>query len=207
MSLSINIRRAQPGDVDSAIPLIYSSGPHEFDYIFNLGNKTAQDYLSFAFPGRLGSQSHRVCTVATVDGLVVGIGSFFTSRDNLQLGFGNFWNILRFYGLPATMKVARRTVRMENIIPPPEADAGFICQLGIQEKWRGYGIGTALIRHYSQLALQMGLRKCILDVAITNPRAQVLYERLGFKVVQENKWNDPNSKIRVPDQRRMELVF
>jgi len=44
-------------------------------------------------------------------------------------------------------------------------------------------------------------------VAITNPQAQKLYERLGFKVVKEYAWKYPTSRVEVPAERRMELIL
>ncbi len=96
--MNINFRKAEPDDIRVVLPMIYSSGPHEFDYIFNVGNKTTADYLLFAFPTRLGTQSHRAFTVATVHRQFVGISAFYTGSDNLQLNLGNFWNVFRFYG-------------------------------------------------------------------------------------------------------------
>ena len=187
--------------------MIYSSGPHEFDYIFHVGNKTTADYLLFAFPTRSGTQSHRVFTVATVNGQVAGIGALYTGNDNLRLSLGNFWNVFRFYGPQGTIKVAQQAGRIETILPPATANAGYISQLGVKEEFRGVGVGTVLLSELIERTQKMGVRKCILDVATTNLRAQILYERLGFKVVQENKWNYPDSKIHVPSQRRMELIF
>jgi ribosomal protein S18 acetylase RimI-like enzyme len=205
--MNIDFRTAEPSDVQMALPMIYSSGPHEFDYIFNVGNKTTADYLLFAFPTRFGTQSHRIFTVATANGQVAGIGALYTGNDNLRLSLGNFWNVFRFYGAQHTIKVAQRAGHIETILPPSAANAGYISQLGVKEEFRGDGVGTALIGQLIELTRNRGLRKCVLDVAITNPRAQALYERLGFKVVQENKWNYPDSKIHVPSQRRMELIF
>ena len=74
-------------------------------------------------------------------------------------------------------------------------------------EFQGLGVGTALLRELIERTRKMGVRKCMLDVATTNPRAQNLYERLRFNVVQDNKWNYPDSKIHVPGQRRMELIF
>lgn len=203
--MNINIRKAQPDDVQFVIPMIYSSGPHEFDHVLNVGNKTAQDYLSFAFPTKLGAQSHRVFTVAIINDQVVGIAGFYSGKDYLRLNLGGAWNVLRFYGFRNTVEVGQRSDQLEAIVPRPEADAGFINQVGVQEEFRGCGVGTALIQHLIEQARRKRLRKCVLDVAMTNPRAQALYERLDFKVVQENPWKYHHSKVHVPGQRRMEL--
>ncbi len=205
--MNIQIRNAQPEDVRFVVPLVYSSGPHEFDYIFNVANKTAESYISFAFPGRTGTQSHSIHSVATVDDQIVGIGAFYPGRDSWRLGLGNIWTALRFYGPQNLLTVAQRAAHIETIIPPPEADVGFISQLGVKDEFRSCGIGTALIQHQIGLARNMGLRACMLDVAMTNPRAQALYERLGFKVVRENPWKYPDSEIHMPGQRRMELAL
>jgi ribosomal protein S18 acetylase RimI-like enzyme len=205
--MNIHIRKAQPEDVRFVLPMIYSSGPHEFDYVFNVGNKTTQEYLLFAFRTRVGVHSHRVYLLATVDGQIRGISAFYTGRDNQRLGLGNVWNVLRFYGLQNTIRVAQRAAQLETILPPPAADAGYISQLGVKEEFRSCGIGTALIGHQIELTRNIGMRKCVLDVAITNPRAQALYERLGFKVVQENNWNYPDSTTPMLGERRMELVI
>jgi ribosomal protein S18 acetylase RimI-like enzyme len=205
--MNINLRKAQPDDIRFVYPLIYSSGPHEFDYVLNVGNKTTQDYLFFVFPSKLGINSYRVYTVATANSQIVGIGAFYSGRDNLRLSLGSFWNLFRFYGPQNIIKVAQRVAHLETILSPPDAHAGLISQLGVKEEFRGCGIGTAIIGNQIGLARKMRLRKCVLDVAMTNPRAQVLYERLGFTVVQENRWNYPDSISPVPGQRRMELVF
>jgi ribosomal protein S18 acetylase RimI-like enzyme len=205
--MNINIRKAGSDDVRFVIPMIYASGPHEFDYVFNVGNKTTQDYLSFAFPTQFGGQSYQFFTVATVHDQVVGVCAFYSGRDHLRLNLGNVWNIVRFYGLRNFIRIAQRGLQMESIIPPPEVNSGFINQLGVKEGFRGSGIGTLLTQHHIELTRKMGLKKCTLDVAMTNPRAQALYERLGFKVVQENAWKHLDSSIHVPGQRRMEFVM
>lgn len=202
--MNIYIRKARPDDVRSVVPLIYSSGPHEFDYVLNVGNKTSRDYLSFAFPSKFGPQSHRVFKVATIANQVVGVAALSSGSEHLRLNFEGAWNVLRFYGLRNTLKIGQRSEHLETIIPLPGSAAGFITQVGVAEAFRGKGVGTVLIQYLIERCRERRLRKCALDVAITNPRAQALYERLGFKVVQENPWKYPHTGD-VPGQRRMEL--
>jgi ribosomal protein S18 acetylase RimI-like enzyme len=44
-------------------------------------------------------------------------------------------------------------------------------------------------------------------VAVTNPRAQILYERLGFRVVEETRSHVASTAVKVPDVRRMEMFL
>ena len=46
----------------------------------------------------------------------------------------------------------------------------------------------------------------VLDVAVSNPRAQALYERLGFAVTGERASSLANAQGAVPGHRRMERV-
>jgi ribosomal protein S18 acetylase RimI-like enzyme len=50
-----------------------------------------------------------------------------------------------------------------------------------------------------------GLRTAALDVAVGNPRAQALYERLGFVVAAERVSTLRNAQATVANHRRMEL--
>lgn len=49
---------------------------------------------------------------------------------------------------------------------------------------RGRGIGTALLDAAGELARERGLRAVGLSVVDTNPRAEALYRRLGFRPVR-----------------------
>jgi ribosomal protein S18 acetylase RimI-like enzyme len=87
-------------------------------------------------------------------------------------------------------------------MPAPNRGQLLIRYLAVSPDMRGKGVGTALLTDAIGRARDGGLQRCVLDVAVTNPRAQLLYERLGFRVTREQRLND-----RVPDQRRMELAL
>ena len=67
------------------MPLIYSSGPLAFDYVFDIGNPGgSQEFLRFAFlkgGGEFGWQTHRV---AEFGGQVVAAGAGFDGRTVLR---------------------------------------------------------------------------------------------------------------------------
>jgi ribosomal protein S18 acetylase RimI-like enzyme len=52
---------------------------------------------------------------------------------------------------------------------------------------QGLGIWTALIRAAEAVAAERGLTTVEIDVGKDNPRAQALYERLGYEVVGEEQ--------------------
>jgi ribosomal protein S18 acetylase RimI-like enzyme len=58
--------------------------------------------------------------------------------------------------------------------------AGTIGQLAVHPALQSCGIGTALVRAAEERIRARGLRRAELGVEVDNPRAQALYERLGY---------------------------
>lgn len=68
-------------------------------------------------------------------------------------------------------------------------DEFYVDGVAVIDAMRGQGVGSQLFARLEQRALETGIRTLSLDVINTNPRAKVLYERLGFvRVKQERAW-------------------
>ena len=200
----LTFRAASRADVDDAVPLIYSSGPAAFDYVFNIGGaRDAQAFLRFAYRdggGEFGWQAHRV---AEIGGRVAAAGAAFDGRAVLRFTMANALLILRFYGPIRAWGVMVRGLCAETVIQPPRADEYYLCHVGVREELRGQGIGARFMRHLLE-GLDADRHCCAtLDVAVTNPRAQLLYQRLGFVVEALRVSKVQNPRGRVPDHYRM----
>ena len=66
----------------------------------------------------------------------------------------------------------------------PAADEFYVDGIAVAQGARGLGIGTRMLNETAALAREHGKRVVRLDVIDRNPRAQALYERLGFKVTK-----------------------
>lgn len=73
---------------------------------------------------------------------------------------------------------------------PDETSAGelYIDSLAVTECCRGKGIATSLLKAVVEKAKAMGLPAVGLLVDKGNPKAEKLYERVGFKYVGDNDW-------------------
>jgi ribosomal protein S18 acetylase RimI-like enzyme len=202
MDDALTFRPAEPGDVVPAVPLIHSSGPAMFDWIFNRAAKTSQDFLTFAFPrgkSEFGFQNH---TVAVLHDAVIGTIAFFTHADTKRFTRAALIEIPKFYGPFAAISVMRRGLKTETALSPPKNGQLYIAHVGVAEKLRGKGIGTAMMRYALEHNGKDPNLIPTLDVADTNPGAQRLYERLGFKVSAHLAPIDPS----VPGHYFMERV-
>jgi ribosomal protein S18 acetylase RimI-like enzyme len=98
-----------------------------------------------------------------------------------------------------------RGLRVESVIRPPERACWYVGNLGVRAELRGRGIGQALVEYLLEIGREWGFAVAGLDVAATNPRAQALYERLGFRVTHERRSRLANAHATVADHRRMEV--
>jgi ribosomal protein S18 acetylase RimI-like enzyme len=196
------VRPARPEDVDVAVPLIYSSGPNAFDYVF----EDAVRFLRHAYLDGAGEFGYRNHTVAQVGGQVIGIGAAYSADTALAFTAAAARQILRHYNLRGPGAIVRG-LRVERVIRPPAEGMLYLAHLGVVESMRGRGIGSTLVRRFLDEGRQLGRRTAELDVAVTNPGAQRLYERLGFQVTLERPSTLRNAHGSVSNHCRMVLTL
>jgi ribosomal protein S18 acetylase RimI-like enzyme len=200
----LTFRAAAAADVAAAVPLLYSSGPAAFDYVFDTGGaRRAQDFLRFAFLKGGGEFGWRVHRVAEFGGRVAAAGAAFDGHAVLRFTIANALQILQFFGPIRAWGVMVRGLRVEAIIRPPRAEEYYVCHVGVREDLRGHGIGTRFMRDLLQGVDAQQHRCAALDVAVSNPRARSLYEKLGFVVDALRASSLQNRLGRVPDHYRM----
>lgn len=185
--MQAEFRKCTADDVDVAVPLIFSSGPAQFTYVFSVTHKDqVLEFLRYSFlkgKGQFGFKNH---TAVLLDGKQVGIGALWTSKSNLYFFITSASQIFAFYGLWNGLKVAIRGLRIETIVKPARKNVSYLGQLGIDESKRGQGLGRQLINYFFEETKALGLSKASLDVECENRRAKKLYEGMGFQDVAEN---------------------
>ncbi len=199
----VGFRPAMPQDADVVVPLIYSSGPAAFDYVFGAGR--AEGFLRRAFESETGEFSHRTHEVALLRGHVAAIGAAFDGRASLAFTLAAAGQILGCFGVVRGAGVIVGGLRAESVIRPPQARELYLAHLGVLPELRGAGIGTRLIQTLL-LRRDPALHDAVvLDVAVTNQRAEALYARLGFRVTALRRSRLRNRDGEVADHRRMTL--
>jgi len=204
-SPAVRFRSATAQDAAVAVPLIHSSGPAAFDYVFAVpGRSMALDFLHRAFADGAGEFGWRNHVVGELEGVVVAVGAAYGGNTSLAFTLAAALQILAHYGLHHAPGVIARGLRVERVIPPPARGMHYLAHLGVSPALRGQGIGQALIDELIRRGVQQGRRRMVLDVAVSNTRAQALYERLGFTVTGERHSTLANAQGVVPGHRRME---
>lgn len=214
MSVAISMRPARPTDCEDAVPFIYSSGPAAFDYVFSYlanseaGSGSPLEFLQRAFVDGRGEFGYRTHYVVLADDRIVGVGAGYSGAHALAFTLAAARQIVGQYGLRGGAGVIRRGLAVERIVPPPVGKRLFyIGHLGIEAGLRGRGIGRQLITQLLARGRDAGCERVALDVSCANPRAQALYEKIGFRVTAEHCSTLHNRFARVPDHRRMEMAL
>ncbi|MCC6794834.1 MAG: GNAT family N-acetyltransferase [Candidatus Hydrogenedentes bacterium] len=204
--MEMTLRPATPDDADAAIPLIYSSGPAVLDYIFT--SRSKEDVFACmrrGFVRNAGELGYAIHTVAELDGKIVGIGAAFAGDTTLRFMVQGTANIFAHYGPLRAPGAIARALQVEKIVRPPSKHEHCIAHLGVSPEYRSKGIGARIVEHLLEEGRRLKRPAAVLDVSAENPRAQELYERLGFSVTRENASTLRNQHAAVPSHRRMEL--
>lgn len=196
----IIIRKAQPKDQEQALPLVYSSGPEAFEYLFTLGNRGAKDFLRYCWQTDYGLFSHTAHYVADLDGQIVGSVSLYDRAEAKRWADEVTPQVIKFYGL-RTILMLRRLLASAKWMVAPKANELYLANLGVRPECWGQGLGNQLLDFGKQLAKEKKLEVLCLDVADINPRAEALYTRFGMRVTGERPF--PNAGYAVPKARRM----
>jgi len=176
-------RPCRAEDVEAIIPLMYSSGPDAFRYVFSVDSELqALDFLRASFVRGSGEFGYKDHVVAIDDGEIIALVGMWHSRENASYMLSAIKNIFGFFGLIKGTRVITRGIRFERIVRPPGKGALCLHNLGVSEQVRGKGYGQQLIAWFLEQAEKQNVAAVGLDVAETNPRAKALYERLGFEV-------------------------
>ncbi len=206
--MDVEYRQARPEDACAVAPLIHSSGPAAFDYVFSHRTRmNAMAFLERAFGQEHGEFGYGVHTVGVLNGSVAAVGAVYNGRSALAFFLAAARQVFSCYGPWQGIAVSRRGLQVERLCRPPTGDLLYVSHLGVAPELRGQGIGQSLIKRMLIAAERStkGHTTAALDVSCENPRAQALYERMGFKVTRELQSTFENSTATVPSHRRMEL--
>lgn len=205
--MNIEIRQARPEDVNEAVELIYSAAPDAYEFLYAIKGAGARDYISYEFQrgsGFLGAATH---TVAVVDGQVAGIGAFYSKAGYQALSSEQAKNFITRFGVWQFIQMMPRGLRIQRGISKLKDGQLYVANLGVKKELRSRGIGKVLIEFAEKRASEQGLPELVLDVSESNPRAEALYQSIGFKVMGLNRRKSKPGGVQLPSTKSMLKVL
>lgn len=182
-TLELTFRPASPDDAPFVVPLMHAIGQRDLDRLFTdlVPGYQPRDVVTRFYLAEGGMFSWRSTEVALVEGAQAG---FITSYRTASRQGSTTWlaRATAKLGVRALLLLAWRGAQAAGAIRPHEAGSWYIAFVGVSPGQRSLGIGSALIGRSIQSARALGCSCVELDVNVDNPRAQSLYEQLGFRV-------------------------
>lgn len=184
----LTIRGATPADADAVCGMLYASEPETYDYVYREGSASPEAFVRHEFLSGRGFCGWRNVTVAEVDGAVGGVGCFYAGSAGPMLnGYGKLMrgsllNMLSFFGLWSVWRYMGRAQHLGSVMRAPSGREAYLSTFLVDDRLRGRGIGTAMLRHWVAAAREHGCDALWLDIAATNSRAEALYLSLGFEI-------------------------
>lgn len=157
--------------------LIYESAPELFELLWG---RKAIPRLTTLVQHTHSHYSYRHVYVAEVNRQVVGIATMIGAADLTDEAdyktVLNRWEQLR-------IQLVQWLVLRHMLQQDYPAGTVYIANLAVDSAYRGRRIGTQLLQRCLTNAAATGATAAFISVDIDNPRAQKLYESLGFEVV------------------------
>jgi ribosomal protein S18 acetylase RimI-like enzyme len=176
---SILIREAEAGDLEQIADIMVRAFPAKFGTIFgprdDLAREIVTQVLSTSYASGKGA------FVAQEGSETVGMLLLqYRGQPESGLDIRAIWRILRehlpLYCWPRLL--LGLTLPTHRV----GADEAYILAIAVRAAARGRGVGTQLIETAEAWARDRHMERLGLHVSNKNPRAQALYERLGFVV-------------------------
>ncbi|WP_236849307.1 GNAT family N-acetyltransferase [Burkholderia diffusa] len=187
---SMPFRAACADDAAACAPLVFASGVGEFGFFLGESDARCIAFLQQAFRSRHGRFSWRRHRVAVgADGTVHAVMAIHDGRRTMFDDVHVVWALARFFGVRRAIGQLLRGLVLETEIPAPKRAQILIAHCATDERQRGTGIFTALLRDAlaSGALPDDGSRDIVLDVLTRNERARALYERLGFTALPRSR--------------------
>lgn len=177
------LRQAIANDVTWAAPLLFSSGPALFSYIFASPPDQAQEILSQAFSQPDHAFSYEYTQVVEVEGQPAGLMVGYSGALKRQVDEKVHFVMARILPLMKLPKILVNVADLSRIKQDVRMQDYYVLSLGILPEFRNQGLGKQLLKQAELQASETSCRSICLDVTFNNHAAQVLLKGRGYTVV------------------------
>lgn len=177
------LRQAIANDVTWAAPLLFSSGPALFSYIFASPPRQAQEILSQAFRQPDHAFSYEHTQVVEIAGQPAGLMVGYPGSLKRQVDEKVHFVMARILPLMKLPKILINVADLSRIKQDVRLQDYYLLSLGILPEFRNQGLGKQLLQQAELQAGETACQSICLDVTFNNHIAQALLKSRGYKVI------------------------
>ncbi len=203
--MSLMIRPAIPKDAAVAACLMAETSGDFGVQVLGLGDPDLQLKALRTWFKEPGNRfSYQYCQTAEKYGTPAGILLAFKGTQLLALEWACSRRLFSIYGFVAGLRMVRLNAALVNA-REAEKDEYLIAHLAVDENFRRQGIAKALLEKAVEDARSYGIQKLVLEVEMTNQKAQTLYQQFGFETVERIYYNPKARKFDCPGYFKMRM--
>ncbi len=182
------IRKANAGDRDDCVDLIYMAMPEILEFVFAGKERQVKRVLKYLFT-KLGKKFSAECfwVDESENGAIRGAIGVHPGQMAEQLVEGikrNSFGILLRLGPVRAFKAMRNSSRIEKVSPKAGSGAYHVDILAVSPNHRGQRIGASLMDWAAKLCREAGFEQISLFVVSDNSTAIRFYEKCGYKIIE-----------------------
>jgi len=183
MKSTLEIRAAGPADASFAAPMICLSLHELADHLFQLNMEIIEAMIAKLFVRNAGRFGYKHAFVAECENEPVGLMIACRGDKVNRLNLETIPHLIAVLGLAKAIGFVYRAVTLPGG-REAEDDEFFIGNLGVIPPMQGRSLGTQMLGYAERLACENNLQKCSLIVGWNNANGRLLYERIGYQVVE-----------------------
>jgi ribosomal protein S18 acetylase RimI-like enzyme len=165
---------------DPAHGLLYVSARPYYD-AYAGSESRARSLLATVYPRTGHAASFEVCTVAELDGALIGVIATFPVSESDRRA-RRFVTLTAPRVPPWRWPALLRHLRAAGLVAPnPPADTLYVDALAVDPEFRRRGIARALLERAEAAAAETGLAGVSLDTGLHNAPARALYHAAGYR--------------------------
>jgi ribosomal protein S18 acetylase RimI-like enzyme len=178
-----------PATIDLLAPWVIEASRPFADWYFGEPDVAAE--ILREWMARPGSEIYAGRATLIEDDSALGVGCIITVPGG-DLGRSRAEDFAVFCAEiesePTAAEMAGEVLTVSQELFPPVASGDlYISRVGVDPSRRGHGIGRALVRHAVEMAGDLDMRGCRLDVSSDNAAAIRAYEAAGLVVISTSR--------------------
>ena len=199
------LRNARPEDAKLARELIYFAGQCFFNHTFGFGTEKnkALDFIEYAFRKEAGAFSYKFAIIAELNSKILGLELGYDGKTKKVQDSIVDKQIMKYYNIFQLFILFRRGLHIKKFFKDVPEDFYYLASIAVFPEARGKGIGNELMNCVFTKMEKFRLKKCMLDVSITKENVIGLYNKYGFKIVDELRNPKLEKKHNLEGQYRM----
>lgn len=186
----MRVCRAKPEYAKQAAQLIYLSGRASLKYLLQpSAHYSVIGFIEQAFLQQQGQFGYHNHWCIRQQNQLQAIGSCWHSDLNQAFHQGTLNSLIAYYQPDDLLEVISRNQQLGCIIQPPQRQQLCIGHLAVTAEYRNRELGRHLVKHFANIAKQLGKTELIVDVGQSNRGAIAFYQKVGFTMIESKNIN------------------